>query len=190
MTTDPRRHHRRSIRLKGYDYRRNGAYFVTACTQHRERLFGEIAQGEMVLNQFGQIVEACWHDLPLHYPNIRLDSFVVMPDHVHAIVFIDNALFPKAVESDRADVAVVAVAAVAAGFKPATTATTVPKRHGLSEFVRALKTFSARRINELRHTPGVTVWQRDYWEHIIRNQKALRNIRTYILNNPARWHEK
>ncbi len=169
MPYDPKKHHRRSIRLKGYDYTRPGAYFITICTQNRECLFGEVVKGRMVLNELGRIVEWTWHDLPNHLPHIRLDEFVIMPNHVHGIVWIvdDGAV------------------AVGAGSEPAPTASF--RRHGLPEIVRQFKTFSARRINAHRGTRGTRVWQRNYYEHIIRNRAALDRIRWYIRMNPRRW---
>jgi putative transposase len=104
MTYDPEKHHRRSIRLKGYDYTQPGAYFITICTQGRECLFGEIIDGEMHLNEAGQIVVQTWQDLPNHISNVQLDAFVVMPNHVHGIIII----------TDRAG-------GIGAGFKPART---------------------------------------------------------------------
>ena len=167
---DPHKHHRRSIRLKGYDYTQAGAYFVTICTQNRECLFGEVVDGVIRPNTHGAIVFEAWHDLPNHYPNVTLDAFVVMPNHVHGIIML--------VTND---------APVGAGFKPAPTTQPGPMGHGLSEIIRAFKTFSARRINAARKSPGLSVWQRNYYEHIIRNEKSLNRIRQYILDNPLRW---
>jgi len=167
MKYDPARHHRRSIRLKGYDYTQAGAYFVTICTQDRMCLFGEIVDGEMRLNDAGEIVAWTWHDMPNHISNVQLDAFVVMPNHVHGIIVITDPV-----------VAVV----VGAGSEPAPT-----KSYGLPEIVRQFKTFSARRINDLRGTQGTPVWQRNYYEHIIRDEESLNRIREYILNNPSRW---
>ena len=159
------RRRRKSIRLKGWDYSAPGAYFVTICTHKRQPLFGQVVDGEMVLNQYGEIVREAWFDLPNHYAHVELDAFVVMPNHIHAIIILDADAI-----------------GVGAGLKPA------PTRHPLSEIVRALKTFSARRINTLRGTPGVPVWQRNYYEHIIRNERALNAIRRYIAENPLRWY--
>jgi len=90
MSYDPNKHHRRSIRLRGYDYSQKGIYFVTVCTQNREHLFGKIEKGEMQMNDAGQMVEFTWADLPNHNPHIVLDEFVVMPDHVHGIILITD----------------------------------------------------------------------------------------------------
>ena len=114
-------------------------------------------------NALGKLVEACWYDLPLHYPHMDLDAFVLMPNHVHGILKITN----DTVES-RSEAA-------------------MSKRHCLSEFVRAFKTFSARRVNELRTTTGRRMWQRGYYEHVIRNEASLDRIRRYIETNPQRW---
>lgn len=135
---------RKSIRLPDYDYSRSGAYFVTICVKDHTHLFGSIDKIVMRENEFGEIVRKCWNDLPDHYPSVKLDAFVIMPNHIHGIIII------------------VDVDGVGAGLKPASTNTTnTPKRHGLSEIIRALKTFSARPINEIRKMPGVPVWQRN-----------------------------
>ena len=191
---EPEKHHRRSIRLRGYDYTQPGAYFVTICAQGGECLFGEMVGGELVLSEYGHIVQQSWNDLPNHYPHVELDAWVIMPNHVHGII----VLVPDAnvVGADHAIVG--AGRGIGAGLRPAPTSPActgpAPTRgrklthHGLPEIVRALKSFSARRINQLRTTPGVPVWQRNYYEHIIRSERALQAIRQYILDNPFRWH--
>jgi REP element-mobilizing transposase RayT len=88
MNVDPQKYHRRSMRLHGYDYSLAGAYFITIVTHDRESLFGEVVDDEMRMNQYGKIVEHIWMDLPSHYPQITLDTFVVMPNHVHGILII------------------------------------------------------------------------------------------------------
>ena len=160
MTNKPPRQ-RRSIRLQDYDYSQAGAYFVTICTHRRLRLFGRIAGGAMRPNAFGAIVDSCWRVLPRHYPHVELDSFVVMPDHVHGILFLTDA---SVIDRPKA------------------------RRHGLSEVVRAFKNFSARRINELQDAKGTRVWQRGFYEHVIRRGDSLNGIRSYIETNPLRWH--
>jgi REP element-mobilizing transposase RayT len=209
VTYDPRVRRRRSIRLKGYDYARAGAYFITICTRGRACLFGDLVAGKMRLNDFGKIVQATWSHLPDHY-QIELDAFIVMPNHVHGIVVIGGTAAGAGAGSNTG----VPSPPVGAGFKPAPTTASVPyagttsvpytgatpppnapatpiapaaKYHGLTEIVRGFKTFSARRINEHRRTPGTPVWQRNYYEHIIRDEAAFRQIRRYIMDNPARW---
>jgi putative transposase len=173
---DPARHHRRSIRLKGYDYTQAGAYFITICTHGRECLFGEVVDGEMRLNTLGEIVHRTWSDLPNHVVRIVLDEFVVMPNHIHGIIMVGDQSVVGAGS--------VGAGSVGAGSEPAPTTT---KRHGLPEIIRQFKTFSARRINEHRGTAGTPVWQRNYYEHIIRDEESLNRIREYIANNPLQW---
>jgi REP element-mobilizing transposase RayT len=112
-----------------------------------------------------------WNELPQHYDNIQLDEFAIMPNHMHGIIVITDP----------------ATVTVGAGFKPAPTIGIAATKHGLPEIVRALKTFSARKINEWRKTRGERLWQRNYWEHIIRNKQSYQNIANYIINNPANW---
>jgi REP element-mobilizing transposase RayT len=169
MNYNPHLRHRRSIRLKGYDYALTGVYFITSVTHGRENLFGEIVGSEMRLNEYGEIVQNTWDDLPNHNNGIELDAFVVMPNHIHGIIII-----------------------VGAGSEPAPTNETVPTTTSapaiaLSEIVRQLKTFSARRINVQRQISGVPVWQRNYYEHIIRNDHEFERISQYIIHNPVQW---
>ena len=164
---NPEKHHRRSVRLKEYDYSRAGAYFVTICTHNREYLFGNVVNDETVLSRHGEIVKNVWCNLTNHYLNIKLDAFVVMPNHIHGIIILMD------------------MNNVGAGFKPAPT--DLIKYYPLSEIVRAFKTFSARHVSELRITPGIPVWQRNYHEHIVRNENEINRIREYIMHNPLRW---
>ncbi|WP_222842613.1 transposase [Thermoflavifilum thermophilum] len=165
--------------MRGYDYSSAGAYFITICTHNRECLFGDIVDGEMRLNEWGRIVEWTWYDLPNHVANITLDIFVVMPNHFHGIIIITDTVVGAGS---------VGAGSVRAGSEPAPTpANTIQKRYGLPEIIRQFKTFSARRINEHRQTPGQPVWQRNYYEHIIRDDDDLNRIREYIINNPLKW---
>src|SRR5712692_7690078 len=100
MKYDPKTHHRRSMRLQGYDYSRPGAYFVTVCTEGKRALFGEIVEGEMVLSEAGRLVRRAWEILPRQFPNITSDAFVVMPNHVHGIIIVGAGLaLPKGAAS-------------------------------------------------------------------------------------------
>ncbi len=191
MTYNPLIHNRRSIRLKEYDYSQAGAYFVTICTKNRECLFGNISNDQMILNEYGEITEKCWFDLPNHYTNIQLGDFIIMPNHFHGII----EMLPVTVGVGLKPTPTVTKPTPTA-TKPAPTHTTNPTPignaqpthtttiHGLPEIVRALKTFSSRRINEIRQTPGIPVWQRNYYEHIICNNESLYRITKYIINNP------
>jgi REP element-mobilizing transposase RayT len=180
-------HHRRSIRLQGYDYSQSGTCFVTICTHKRKCLFGAILEGKMRLNEMGRIVETVWDELPDHYSHIESDAWIIMPNHVHGIISIRASDPISGTNGVRAGD--VRAGDVRAGLKPAPTPplTNSAHLHGLPEIVRALKTFSSRRINELRNTPGVPLWQRNYWEHIIRTEFELNCLREYIWNNPAQW---
>ncbi|MBF0490228.1 MAG: transposase [Candidatus Omnitrophica bacterium] len=148
---------RHSIRLKNFDYRSQGAYFITICTKDRKNLLGEIKNGEMILNACGEIIRFTWFDLINHNRYVLLDHFVIMPNHIHGIIIMNNR----------------------AGLEPAPTA--------LIEIIRQFKTFSARRINKIQMTPGMTFWQRNYYERVIRNDEELNCIRQYIEENPKTW---
>jgi putative transposase len=183
---DPQKHHRRSIRLKDYDYTLPGAYFVTIVAWRRQETFGQIRDGNMVLNRFGQVVMRTWQGLPYHYQNVVLDEFCVMPNHVHGII--------QLVESDCRGGSDTTAASEPdqvmnkPGQEP-TGGETRPSsmRHGLPEIVRAFKSYSARQINYLRQTPNSPVWQRNYYERVARNEEELRQMAEYILNNPLGW---
>jgi len=170
MQFNPAKHRRRSIRLKHYDYSQSGAYFVTIVMKGRSCLLGDIVDEEIRLNNIGHAVQDVWQNLVQHYPRVELDVFIVMPNHVHGIIVIVDHR-----------------GTVGAGLRPAPTPAPTKRRHGLPEIVRAFKSFSARIINEMRHTPGVPIWQRNYFEHVIRSEESLNRIRQYILDNPARW---
>ena len=174
MNESTDKHHRRSLRLKDYDYAQSGAYFVTIVTRGRACLFGEVLDGDMQLNDAGRMVQSVWDDLPAHYPRLKPDEFVVMPNHIHGVIMLSDRI-----TAGDGDVGTDG----RAGFKPAPT----NAQHGLLEIIRALKTFSAQHINELRHTIGASIWQRNYFEHVIRDEESLNRIRQYILDNPARW---
>src|SRR5574341_312980 len=173
---DPQKHHRRSIRLPEYDYSQAGAYYVTIVAWHRECLFGEVVGGEMKLNRYGEIVKHAWFDLTRHYPHVSLGAFVIMPNHVHGIIVLNE---------DRRGGSVAGNDVLPSDLEPRPYKTI--KRHALPEIVRAFKSFSARRINILRRTQGIPVWQRNYYEHVIRDEKDLQNKTDYIETNPMLW---
>ena len=183
----------RPRRLGAYDYAQDGAYSVTISTKRQARLFGTVTDGRMTLNAAGRAVEEVWHGLPSHYPHVELDVFVVMPDHVHGIVVFVGQELELGVGSELALTAgrkSVRSRAEEAGYKPAGTKLEAPRRHGLSEVVRGFKTYSGRRVNELRGTPGMAVWRRGYYEHVVRNEEDMNRIRQYFLENPLRWSLK
>ncbi|OGU59609.1 MAG: hypothetical protein A2X64_04340 [Ignavibacteria bacterium GWF2_33_9] len=180
-----------STRLPEYDYSRGGYYFITICTHNRLNLFGKVEKGTMILNEAGKIVEKCILDLPNHYSNLQLDYNIIMPNHLHLIMVIDYPIKSYKTNSVETGLRPVSenkiIKPLETGLRPVST--TSIKYHGISEFVRALKSFSSRRINELRNKKFPPIWQRNYYEHIIRNDKSLYEIREYIQNNPLEWEE-
>lgn len=158
---------RRSVRLAEYDYSRDGAYFVTVCAHSRECLFGSIANLVMVPNAFGKIAVSEWLKTHVLRPNVILDEFVVMPKHFHGIIVITSSRGVLSCPPTRGSLR-----------SPSQT---------VGAIVRGWKGAVTKQINEMRGTPNALVWQRNYYEHIIRNEQDLQAIREYIVNNPARW---
>jgi putative transposase len=156
--------HRRSLRLKGYDYTRAGAYFVTICAQDKACLFGSVVGGCMCLNDAGHMLILLWNDIPARFAEVELDAFVVMPNHLHGIIVLPDAANRAATR------AAPTLSDVVAAFKSVTTV----------HYIRGVKT---------RAWPAFRrrLWQRNYYEHVVRDDKELDRIRRYIDENPARW---
>jgi putative transposase len=184
---DPKRYHRRSIRFPGYDYRQAGAYFVTICTYQRALLFDDPT--------LRRVAEALWQRIPRHFPHVQLDAWVVMPNHVHGVLVItrdvrrgeasQEALPPA---EPTADVGTgLSEEWVAGDASPLPQRPAGPPPGSLGAIVGNFKSVTARRINRLRRAPGMPVWQRNYYEHIVRDEPALNAVRQYIVDNPARW---
>ena len=171
MGYNPLIHQRRSIRLPGFDYTSAGHYFVTICTKDRNPLLGQVIDDCVDLSTYGDIVADCWRWLSERYPYIELDEWVVMPNHLHGILVISD--------DGRG------------GSRTAPTTTDanhVPERKSLGSLIGAFKTVSTKKANEVRGTPGRPIWQRNFFDHVIRDQKSLDSIRRYISNNPAQWN--
>ncbi|MEO8149597.1 MAG: transposase [Bacteroidia bacterium] len=249
MKYNPQTHHRKSIRLKGYDYSQEGLYFVTICCYNMQCLFGTISNDEMLFNDAGKIAEECWFEIPQHFPNVILHEHVIMPNHVHGIIEIANTttvlvndeissnddsghenvgaknLSPEhtpipenntANNNIRDDDTVDDGKRKAEGFPPLPA--NIPLSHGptnstnknipkeptniklspqfkspsktVGSIVRGYKTgvtnwFRKNRADEFPR--GRPVWQRDFYEHIIRDEQAYQNISNYIINNPRNW---
>jgi putative transposase len=170
---------RRAGRLAGWDYAGDGTYFVTVCTHEREALFGETVDGMVVMNPFGEAVNACWMALPSHFPHVDTDAFVVMPNHVHGIL-----MFHRDMMSISRGV----------GARHALPLRQAPAEFGklqagsLGAVIGSFKSASTRHINMLRNVEGGPVWQRGYYDHIVRGERDLDACRQYIITNPAR-HE-
>ncbi|MDO8811262.1 MAG: transposase [Gallionella sp.] len=169
---DPDIHHRRSIRLRSYDYSQAGAYFITLCTQKRECLFGAVVDDGMRLNDVGRMVQNVLGALPDHYSCVGLDSFVVMPNHIHGIIMLHDVGAQFIVPNNDQG------AANPGAMNRAPT---------IGGIIRAFKACCTHGINQLRSVQGVSLWQRNYYEHVIRNEPSLQEIREYIANNPAQW---
>jgi putative transposase len=161
MRYDPDKHHRRSLRLKHYDYSRAGSYFITICTEERQCLFGEVVDSIMNSNDPGQMIRRWWDKLPSKFSALGLDEAVVMPNHLHGILMLRTA---HAVESAPT------LGDVMDWLKTMTT----------NEYIRGVKGLGWRGFSG-------RLWQRDYFEHIIRDEEELRRVREYIRSNPAQW---
>ncbi|MBL1177186.1 transposase [Pantanalinema sp. GBBB05] len=185
MKYNPDKHHRQSIRLKGYDYSSPGAYFITICTHQRQCLFGEIVDGEMRLNALGQLVSDEWMRSCSIRREIDFDAWVIMPNHIHGLVWIHLSDVPQNLVG-------------ANGRLPLHEAShstnqdrLVPpmKPRSLSSFIAGFKSATTKRINLTRNAAGTPVWQRNYYDHIIRSEASLCRIRQYIQNNPLSWQQ-
>lgn len=184
MKYNPEIHHRRSIRLKGYDYSQAGAYFVTICTQNRIGLFGDIVADKMVLNDAGRMAEKWVRELENKFPDIKYGEYVIMPNHIHgiiqnvvgAVVGADPCVCPDDDPHEYTEYAAVG-------------------EHAGSPLPRAVQWFKTMTTNayirgvKQHHWPAFPgrLWQRNYYERIIRDDGEFNRIREYILNNPAKW---
>ena len=176
MKYNPLLHHRRSTRLTGYDYSLAGAYFITLCTQHRRCIFGEVINGEMVLNKYGQIAYNEWLKTPEIRPNVSLDVFVIMPNHIHAIIL---SIDEKADDRHLTPNAFAARSEVALPFQsPSKT---------IGAIVRGYKGSVTKQVHALNFEGQV--WHRNYHDHIIATEQSYQNISNYIINNPKKWSE-
>lgn len=208
MKYDPNIHHRRSIRLQGKDYTDTGAYFVTIVTCGRDEIFGEIKNGEMLCNGLGNIAREQWFKTAQLRPNVVLyeDEFIAMPNHIHGILWIvDNpvvraerrsALEPRDMNLLGLKVNLALLGNNHSGMISSTRAeqrsaptTRMVAPGSLGAIVRGYKAAVTYRINTLRDARGATVWQRNYYEHIIRNEADYKNIWHYIQSNPQRWED-
>ena len=169
MQFNPKVHNRRSIRLQEYDYSQDGFYYITICTRNRECIFGEILNGEIELSKIGKIANECWNQIPKHFNNVMLDEMIIMPNHLHGIVIVENNHCRGLINQTPTDWILQR-----------------DPRLVLGKIIRFYKARTTRLIhkNEIRYF----TWQRNYYEHIIHNEKELYAIREYIINNPLQWH--
>jgi REP element-mobilizing transposase RayT len=198
MSYDPDRHNRQSLRLPEYDYRAPGAYFVTICTANRRCLFGTVVDAQMRLNDYGAIVAEEWRRTEQVRDRVIIDTFVVMPNHTHGIIVITDP--PDDADDDSNDRSELASNDDADNNRGRDSPAVNPY-HGknpnrtfggaiagsLSTIMRQFKSMVTKRINRLRDTPDGDVWQRNFYEHVVRNRNALQRIRRYIRRNPTQW---
>jgi putative transposase len=157
---------RRSMRVRDYDYAQNGAYFVTICVAQRLCVFGEIVEGVMHCSSIGQVVESAWQELPLHTSGLILDAWVVMPNHLHGIVILPGAPATNSLHEDMPR---------------------GPRPRSLGTVIGGFKSAVSRRVSTGDLSPVRPLWQRNYYERIIRNDRELNATRRYIEANPALW---
>jgi REP element-mobilizing transposase RayT len=169
---------RQSIRLKDYDYSQKGAYSVTICVQDRKRLFGEVINGKMALNDTGNIVKNEWLNTSKIRPNIKIGEFIVMPNHIHGIIMV--------VGKHDDGRGVLQYAPTPHQFHSSPQQFYSPSQT-IGSIIRGFKSTVTKQINIIRKTPRAPVWQRNYYEHIIRDSHELNKIREYIINNPCNW---
>jgi REP element-mobilizing transposase RayT len=165
--------HRRSVRLQGYDYSQNGAYFITVCVQNKEWRFGKIADGEMRMSALGEIVVTEWMKTTTARNGIALGVWVVMPNHFHGIIHLNDGILTM----DKMDM--IDSIPVERFGKPAV--------RSIPTIIRSFKSATTRQVNQLRRTPGVKLWQRGYYEHVIRDDGEYELVAEYIRSNPANW---
>ena len=153
---NPKIHHRKSIRLKNYDYASDGAYFVTICAQNKEYMFGNVVDEKMILNPAEEMIKKWLFELKNKFKNIELDEYIIMPNHIHLIIFIMNSAH--------------GVPQIIQWFKTMTT----------NEYIRNVKQSNWKPFDK-------KLWQRNYYDRIIRNEKELDKIRKYVFENPLKW---
>jgi REP element-mobilizing transposase RayT len=193
---DPEKHHRRSVRLRGYDYSQPGEYFLTLCIEEMRTLFGRVLNGRMELNAFGEIADQEWRKSSTMRHELELDEWVVMPNHLHGIVRIVNrddgivgaqGLVPSP-ELGKSGVGAQGLVPLRPALHRPGGRRIPPRRpRSLASFVAGFKSAVKTRINEFRGTPRAPVWQENYHEHVIRNPHELEILRDYIRHNPLRW---
>ncbi len=197
MTYNPNIHHRRSIRLKGYDYSQAGLYFITICCNHRGNQgripFGNIENGEMILNEYGTIAYNEWMKLPKRFINFELDVFQIMPNHMHGIIMLNTVGATLAVAPNDVVVANDAVAPINEfdGARVNRDGARVNRAPTVGDIVGAYKSLVANewlKICISKNEIMGKLWQRNYHEHIIRDEQSYQRISDYIISNPAKWH--
>ncbi len=174
---------RKNIRLQGYDYALAGGYFVTLSTHKKQPLFGEIVDMEVVLNEIGELVKECWLELPNHHPDVILDEYIVMPDHLHGILFI-NRLAVDVSEGEAGNQKI--FAEIISSEKSVSTQANGAKSDSLGAIIAGFKSCATRKIRQQLDDSAIKIWQRNYYDRIIRDEKELAQIRAYVRYNAVK----
>ena len=192
---------RRAMRLPGYDYTQPGAYFVTICVQHRKCLFGTVTDRKLQLNEIGQIIIDCWNHIPQHFPSVELYEYVVMPNHMHGIIAWgipkpEDPHPPKIAEARSPRLSQIATpfentknvgARSPRPLKNNLNRINETPSFSLGKIIAYFKYQSTKRINQRYNTPGMRLWQKNYYDHIVRDDPDLQRLREYIQINPMKW---
>ncbi len=204
MKYDPNKHNRQSLRLKGYDYSLCGAYFITMCVQNRECIFGNIENGKMILNDAGKMVDLWWQKLGDKFINVGIDEYIIMPDHMHGVIFIydgETGQTQRSAPTDLNSTNSVSTDSIfkdieenkcIAGENKCVVGANQCVRPNVPKMVQWYKTMTTneyiRNVKQKGWPPfNGKLWQRNYYEHIIRNDESLNRIIKYIANNPSAW---
>lgn len=186
MNYNPKIHNRKSIRLKGYNYACSGLYFITVCCEHKKNRFGEIENDEMVLNDFGKMAYDEWLKLTERFTHIELDVFQIMPNHIHGIIGIKHVIGSE-FQSEQFEIEKLVLAQPQGlPLQPPQEST----NKTINDIVGAYKSLVANKclaMAKLKNETLGKLWQRNYYEHIIRDEKGYQNISNYIINNPLNW---
>lgn len=169
MAGSTNKFNRKSIRLPKHDYTQEGAYYVTLVTHNRKCLFAHVIQGQVHLTLLGVVVDDVWQSIPAHFPHVSLGAFVIMPNHIHGILMIDDPL--RVQHTVRQNIEQFGK----------------PVMGSIPTIIRSVKSEATRRVNLIQGTPGEKLWQRNYFEHIIRDEKDHQAIYDYIIANPLHW---
>jgi REP element-mobilizing transposase RayT len=173
---------RRNLRVPDFDYSQPGAFFVTIVTQDRKTLFGQIVDGDVILNEVSKIVEEVWIEIPKHFPNVELGEFVIMPNHIHGII----SIVLKATHAVPAQNETVVEATHAS---PLPRVSNGPLPGSIGAIIGSFKSAATKRFHEILDKPEKRLWQRGYYEHVIRNERGYTAIYEYILANPMNWEK-
>ncbi|HET9137345.1 MAG TPA: transposase [Candidatus Kapabacteria bacterium] len=168
MSSDAPQQRRKSTRLANHNYQEPGSYFITICSHNKAATFSTIKENSLHLSIYGEVIEQCWQEIPEHFRNTRLDSFVIMPNHIHGVIHIDDWNTSKPI-----------IAESMSSLKPSS----------LGSIIASFKSASTKYIRKRVNDASVEIWQRNYYDRVIRNEKELLQVRQYIEANPLKWRE-